>query len=155
VKPFPIPAQPFCSRNLVRPAILLAMSVVVGLAVRSSAAQPPATPRDRAGEARVVGREPIDGKDGKDAFVLRLPGDDGTSQTLYFDAGTGLLRRQIVYRPTLLGPDPEQTDFEDYRDVGRVKVPFVIKTSYIDDNHLGTTRKFAEVQHNEGSGKRP
>jgi Photosynthetic reaction centre cytochrome C subunit len=101
--------------------------------------------RDRADKARVVGREPIDGKD---ALVLRLPGDDGTTQTLYFDAATGLLRRQIVYTPTVLGPDPEQTDFEDYRDVGGVKVPFLVKTSYIDDNHLGTTRKLAEVQHN-------
>ena len=48
----------------------------------------------------------------------------------------------------MLGPDPEQTDFEDYRDVGGVKVPFVVKTLYIDDNHLGTTRKLMEVRDN-------
>ena len=102
--------------------------------------------RERADKARVVGREPIDGKD--DA---RPPpaGEDGATQVLYFDAATGLLRRQIVNRPTLLGPDPEQTDFEDYRDVGGVKVPFLVKTSYLDDNHLGTTRKLAEVRDNE------
>lgn len=99
--------------------------------------------RERADKARVVGREPIDGKD---AFVVRMTGDDGTSQTLYFDAGTGLLRRQLVNRPTVLGPDPEQTDFDDYRDVGGVKVPFLVKTSAIDDNHLGTTRKLSEVR---------
>lgn len=108
--------------------------------------------RDRAEKARVVGRETIDGKE---MLVLRLPEDDGTSQTLYFDAGTGLLRRQIVFRPTVLGPDPEQTDFEDYRDVGGVKVPFLVTTSYVDDNHLGTTRKLAEVRHNEAGGDRP
>ena len=108
--------------------------------------------RDRADKARVVGREPIDGKD---ALILRMPGEDGTSQTLYFDAGTGLLRRRIVNQPTLLGPDPEQTDFEDYRDSGGVKVPFVVKTSYVDDNHLGTTRKLVEVKDNEAAGKHP
>ena len=102
--------------------------------------------RDRADKARVAGRETIDGKD---VLAVRMTGDDGASQLFYFDAGTGLLRRQVVNRPTVLGPDPEQTDFEDYRDVGGVKVPFVVKASYIDDNHLGTTRKTAEVRHNE------
>jgi hypothetical protein len=106
--------------------------------------------RDRADKARVVGRETIDGKD---ALIVRLPGENGASQTLYFDAGTGLLRRQIVNRPTFLGPDPEQTDFEDYRDVGGVKVPFLVKTSYVDDNHLGTTRKLVEVKDNQAGGK--
>jgi hypothetical protein len=107
--------------------------------------------RDKADKARVVGREPLDGKD---AFVLRIREEDDTSQTFYFDVGTGLLRRQIVQQPTVLGPDPEQTDFAEYRDVGGVKVPFVVKTSYIDDNHLGTTRKLTEVRDNEAAGQR-
>ncbi|HWM91326.1 MAG TPA: c-type cytochrome [Thermoanaerobaculia bacterium] len=102
--------------------------------------------RDRADKARVLRREPIDGRE---TVVLRLRDDDGTSRTFYFDTATGLLRRQIFNRPTVLGPDPEQTDFEDYRDVGGVKVPFLVKTSYLDDNHLGTTRKLAEVRDNE------
>jgi hypothetical protein len=101
--------------------------------------------RDRADKARVFRREPLDRKD---AFLLRIREDDGTSRVLYFDAATGLLRRQVVNRPTVLGPDPEQTDYEDYRAVGAVKVPFLIKTSYIDDNHLGTTRKVVEVHDN-------
>lgn len=105
--------------------------------------------RDCADKARVTGREPLDGKD---AIVLRMTRDDGNSQTLYFDAATGLLRRQIIYEQTVLGPDPEQTDFDDYRDVQGVKVPFVVKTSYLDDNHLGTTRKLVEVEDNVGSG---
>jgi len=108
--------------------------------------------RDRVDKARVVGREQLDGKD---AIVLRMAGDDGTSQLLYFDAGTGLLRRQIVNRPTPVGPDPEQTDFDDYRDVGGVKVPFVVKTSYLDDNHMGVTRKLAEVQDNKPVEEHP
>ncbi len=108
--------------------------------------------RDRADKARVVGREPLDGKD---AFVLRMQRDDGTSELLYFDTGTGLLRRQIVYAATVLGPDPEQTDFDDYRDVGGVKVPFLVKTSYLDDNRRGTTRTVVEVRDNQAAGGQP
>lgn len=100
---------------------------------------------DPANRAR-VGRETLDGKD---MLLVRMPGEEGTSLNLYFDPATGLLRRQIVSRPTVIGPDPEQTDYDDYRDVGAVKVPFLVKTSYLDDNHLGTTRKIAEVQDNK------
>jgi hypothetical protein len=101
--------------------------------------------REQAEKARVLRGEPIGGKE---TLVLRLREDDGTSQAFYFDAATGLLLRQVINRPTVLGPDPEQTDYEDYRAVGAVKVPFLVKTSYIDDNHLGTTRKVAEVRDN-------
>lgn len=102
--------------------------------------------RERADKAQVLRREPVDGRD---AFVLRIREEDGTSRLFYFDVATGLLRRQVVNRPTVLGPDPEQTDFEDYRDVGGgVKVPFLVKSSYLDDNHLGTTRRLAEVRDN-------
>jgi hypothetical protein len=103
--------------------------------------------RDRAEKARVVGREEIDGKD---ALIVRLgAGEDGISQTLYFDAATGLLRRQIINRPTLVGPLPEQTDFDDYRAVGNVKVPYTVKFTYLEDDYLGTTRKLVEVKDNE------
>ena len=101
--------------------------------------------REQAEKARVLRREPLDGKE---MVVLRIREDDGTSRVFYFDAATGLLRRQVVNRPTVLGPDPEQTDYEDYRAAGAVQVPFLVKTSYIDDNHLGTTRKTAEVRDN-------
>lgn len=101
--------------------------------------------RERADQARVLRKEAIEGKD---AYVLRIREDDGTSRMFYFDAATGLLRRLVVNRPTVLGPNPEQTDYEDYRAVGAVKVPFLIKSSFIDDNHLGTTRKVVEVRDN-------
>jgi hypothetical protein len=102
--------------------------------------------RDQAAKARVVGRDTIDGKA---VLLVRAAAADGNPALLAFDAGTGLLRRQTVSRPTVLGPDPEQTDFDDYRSVGHVKVPFLVKTSYIDDNHLGTTRKLTAVRDND------
>ncbi|HEX3556311.1 MAG TPA: c-type cytochrome [Thermoanaerobaculia bacterium] len=101
--------------------------------------------QDHADKARVGGKDKIDGRD---VYVLRTQTPEGNRETLYFDVQTGLLRRRIAFRPTVIGPDPEQTDLEDYRDAGGVKVPFVVKVSYVDDNHLGTTRKFTEVRDN-------
>lgn len=106
--------------------------------------------RDRADKMRVSGQDTIDGRD---VWVVRAQAADGARETYYFDAETGLLRRRVVLRPTFLGNDPEQTDYEDYRAVGKVKVPFTVKVSYLDDNHLGTTRKLVEVVDN-GVGKK-
>ena len=101
--------------------------------------------RDRADRIRGVGKEQLDGRD---VYVLRTAGADGRRETLFFDVQTGLLKRRIAYTATVLGVDPEQTDYDDYRDVGGVKVPFSVKTSYLDDNHLGTTRRLTEVRNN-------
>jgi hypothetical protein len=43
---------------------------------------------------------------------------------LYFDADSGLLVREVRYRPTAVGPIPTQVDYSDYREVSGVKVPF-------------------------------
>jgi photosynthetic reaction center cytochrome c subunit len=109
------------------------------------------TLRDRADKARVVGKDQIDGHD---VILVRVPLDEGTSALLAFDAQSGLLRRQTVNRPTFLGPDPEQTSYDDYRDVGGVKVPFLVKTSYLDDNHLGVTRKLTDVRNSAAPEER-
>jgi hypothetical protein len=105
--------------------------------------------QDRAGKMRVGAKDRIDGRD---VYVLRAPTAEGGRELLYFGVQTGLLRRRLVYRPTVVGNDPEQTDLEDYRPTGGtpggVKVPFVVKVSYLDDNHLGTTRRLTEVRDN-------
>jgi photosynthetic reaction center cytochrome c subunit len=107
--------------------------------------------RDQAAKIRVAGKDEIDGRN---VILLRTTAADGNPRTLAFDAQNGLLRRQTIYRPTILGPDPEQTDFEDYRDAGGVKVPFLVKTSFLDDNHLGTTRQLTEVRNNAAAEER-
>jgi hypothetical protein len=76
------------------------------------------------------------------------PGPAGTTEQLYFDVDTGLLVRRTVLRPTKAGPDPEQTDFADYRRVDGILLPFRTTTSYLDDNHLGVTRIVASVKEN-------
>lgn len=101
--------------------------------------------RERADKMRVSAKDKIDGRE---VYVVRATNPEGNRESLFFDVQTGLLRRRITLRPTVLGSDPEQTDYEDYRAVGGVKVPFLVKVSYLDDNHLGITRKLKEIRDN-------
>jgi hypothetical protein len=102
---------------------------------------------DRLSSAQPARRELIDGRP---VWMVTgdAPGPVGTRERLYFDVNTGLLVRRIVLRPTKAGPDPEQTDFADYRRVDGILLPFRTTTSYLDDNHLGVTRIVASVKEN-------
>jgi len=71
----------------------------------------------------------------------------GVRERFYFDAADGLLRRREILRPMLLGDDLVQVDYDDYRAVDGVRVPFMIKTSYFDDNHYGNTIQFSAIRH--------
>lgn len=101
----------------------------------------------RLGTARPARREVIDGRS---VWMVAgdAPGPAGTTERLYFDVDTGLLVRRTLLRPTKAGPDPEQTDFADYRQVDGILLPFRTTTSYLDDNHLGVTRIVASVKEN-------
>jgi hypothetical protein len=101
--------------------------------------------REQAEKMRVGGKDEVDGRA---VYVVRGATKDGRRESLYFDVESGLLVRQIVLNPTIIGADPEQTDYSDYRTVDGVKVPFVVKATYLDDNHLGTTRKLTEIRDN-------
>jgi len=83
----------------------------------------------------------------RDAYVLRGSLPDKRRVRYYFDKDTGLLLRRVVQTETVIGVDPEQTDYEDYRDVDGVKVAHTIRTTYLDTNY-NSTRKFTEVKHN-------
>jgi hypothetical protein len=47
----------------------------------------------------------------------------------------------------MIGVIPEQVDFEDYRDVGGMKLPFTIRVSSID-SLFSSTRKFNQITLN-------
>ncbi len=73
------------------------------------------------------------GKDkvnGHDVYVVRgvLPGGKFSEQ-LFFDQQSGLLVRRITLTRTSFGQVPEQQDFDDYRDVNGVRVPFSSRIS--------------------------
>ncbi len=85
--------------------------------------------------------------DGRDVYVVRASTADNWREQLFFDAQTGLLVRRISYLPTMVGVIPEEIDFEDYRDVDGMKLPFTIRISAIDP-FFSSTRKFTEIKLN-------
>jgi hypothetical protein len=93
---------------------------------------------------RVVGIERVDDHD---AYVLQAKLDSVTTQRSYFDVVTGLLRREITTTETLLVPLEEQVDYDDYRDVGGVQLPFRVR---ISDGapYSTTTRTILEIRRN-------
>jgi len=81
----------------------------------------------------------------RDAIAI-FPGQrTPTNDRLFFDKETGLLLRQAYTVTTLFGTLPTQIDYEDYRDVEGVKIPFRVKIS----RPAGTwTRTITTVQQN-------
>jgi hypothetical protein len=73
---------------------------------------------------------------------------DNRQERLFFDTATGLLVRRITYMTTLIGLIPEQIDFEDYRDVDGVKLPFTVRVSSIEVGNPLSTRTFSEMKLN-------
>jgi hypothetical protein len=98
--------------------------------------------REAAANMKVAGREKVGDRD---AYVIIWPTDERHTQRLFFDTQTGLLLRAVTYTMSALGPIPSQVDFEDYRDVSGVKLPFTIRQSSVDARS-DTTRKFTEIQ---------
>ena len=92
---------------------------------------------------QLAGMEKIDGRD---MWVVATSTPEAMV-TYDFDAETGLLRRKRTINHTLALPIPEQIDFEDYRDVDGVKVPFTIRSSAID-TYDSWTRTFTEIKRN-------
>jgi hypothetical protein len=79
--------------------------------------------------------------------VLALVIDPNRTTKFFFDTQTGLLLRELTTTRTILVPLPDQVDFEDYRDVDGIKLPFTIRTS--DASVFSTTtRHFTEIKHN-------
>jgi len=92
---------------------------------------------------QLAGLEKIDGRD---MWVVAKSTPERLV-TYDFDAETGLLRRTRTINHTAALPIPEQIDFEDYRDVDGVKLPFTIRSSAID-TYDSWTRTFTEIKRN-------
>ncbi|MGZ3440459.1 MAG: c-type cytochrome, partial [Polyangia bacterium] len=75
-----------------------------------------------------------------------LDGRHGDARVrLWLDAQTGLLARMVVRIPTPVGDLPQQFDYEDYRTVDGVKLPFVVKTNMGGE---ASTATYSEIKHN-------
>ncbi len=64
--------------------------------------------------------------------VVQGIGSGGTLVTLYFDAESGFLLREVRYSKSPIGRIPTQIDYSDYRDVGGVKMPFHLVFAWLD-----------------------
>jgi photosynthetic reaction center cytochrome c subunit len=59
-----------------------------------------------------------------DVVILQGAGAGKTRFKLFFDRETGLLSRQLRYAETVVGTNPIQVDYANYREVNGVKIPF-------------------------------
>ena len=64
---------------------------------------------------------------------------------LYFDPASGLLVRLVYYSNTPVGVVPTQIDYADYRDVSGVKIPFLLKATWLDGR---STITLGDIQTN-------
>ena len=72
----------------------------------------------------------VDGKerlDGRDFYLIEGARPEGRVERLYFDMQTGLLARRSWQTPTYFGPLAAANDYDDYRKVGGVWLPFAIR----------------------------
>lgn len=98
---------------------------------------------DRPANWRVVG---IDRIGGRDVFVAAAEVDARTNTTWFFDVATGLLLRERTTTATALVPLQEQIDYDDYRRVDGVMLPFVMRSS--DGSPFDTSvRFFTSILH--------
>lgn len=93
-------------------------------------------------QMRVLTKEKVGDRE---AYVVGATSRDDSREKLYFDAQTGLLIRKYVAFKTAFGTIPEVTDFDDYREVSGVKLPFTITWSRPP---FSSTMKFTEIKLN-------
>jgi hypothetical protein len=106
-----------------------------------AAAYVPTAPGAIPSEARVVAKEKV----GEHEAYVVVARAGGTRQRFYFDTTTGLLVRRVIVTDSPIGPIPQQTDFDDWRDAGGAKYPFYVRASFVDPWN-STTRKYSEVK---------
>src|SRR5215213_4826085 len=92
---------------------------------------------------RVAGRRRVGDREA--VVVIDRPSET-VQRRYFFDAQTGLLLRVVTLTDAILNQLPEQMDFEDYRDVDGVKLPFLVRVSNIDTFN-SYTRRITEVRH--------
>jgi hypothetical protein len=71
--------------------------------------------------------------EGVDVDVLQGSTPTGMIGTLYVNKKTGLLKRYIRYANTMVGRIPTQVDYDDYRDVAGVKMPYKYSYAWVSE----------------------
>jgi len=78
--------------------------------------------------------------DDENVTVLQgsTPAPNRSTVKLFFDAKSGLLVRMVRYQNTIVGTNPIQLDYADYKDVDGVKIPFKWTVSWTDGQDVVT-----------------
>lgn len=93
-------------------------------------------------QMRLLGTEKVGERE---AYVVGATTRGGSREKLCFDTRSGLLVRRYVAFKTAFGTIPEVTDFDDYRVVNGIKLPFTVTWSRAP---FASTRKFTEIRLN-------
>jgi hypothetical protein len=75
----------------------------------------------------------------RDAYLVVGFPDGDLPEQLFFDKESGLLVRKGTATATALGDYAVQTDYDDYRDVGGVRIPYLVRTIGISPADASTT----------------
>jgi photosynthetic reaction center cytochrome c subunit len=98
---------------------------------------------ERPANLRIIGIERIGSRE---AYIAVTEIDARTRTLLAFDVATGLLLRERTTTETTLVPLQEQVEYEDYRSVDGVMLPFVMRSS--DGAPYDTSvRTFTSIRH--------
>lgn len=93
-------------------------------------------------KARVFGKATIEGHE---AWTVGAQIDEHTRERIWFDATTGLPLRRLLTTDSPVGRIPLQTDYDDYRDVSGVKVPFTVRLSSVSGGQ-NSTRTYSSIE---------
>lgn len=74
--------------------------------------------------------------DGMDAIGIELKREDGLVETWYLDPETYLETGRISPGNDWLGPVERITVYDDFREVGGVKIPFYVEAQWYTRNHI-------------------
>jgi len=89
-----------------------------------------------------VGRTAIDDRP---VYIVQGTNPPLLPVNLYFDAKSGLLVRLVRWNATPVGPVPTEINYDDYRDVAGVKMPF---TWTVSQTYMQMTIKLSGIQPN-------
>jgi len=115
------------------------------LALMQELAEFPPAAKFRADHTKVQ-VDAVEKIDGHDAYrVVGTRSNGSAIDRVYFDAQSGLLLRSYTTMQSVIGAFPEETIYDDYRDVSGVKIPYTIRVLSQEGNR---TYKWSEVDAN-------
>jgi len=101
--------------------------------------------KDQFTKLEAVGSDRIDNHN---VYVVKATRPDQKRERLYFDSESGLLLRRLTDMNSKVGVIPEETDFDDYREVEGVNLPRTTRLSAIDTQNPTSTRKIEKIEFN-------